>query len=293
MNIYSPEQPISLSQTESFQGEFYVKRDDLIHPFVSGNKWRKLKHYLQLAKERNLHHLITFGGPWSNHLLATACAGAIHGLKTTGVVRGEPVNNPVLTMCQLYGMRLRFISRGEYREKEAYFENNFNPDEALFINEGGSGEEGLVGCKEIINELNQPYDHIICAAGTGTTAAGVLSQLIATKQDTQLHVIPVLKGKGYMEGEIRRLLKVDSKQLKIHEEYHFGGYAKSTKELLDFIASFCRQTGILIEPVYTGKAFYAAVDLMNKGAFSPKSKVLLLHTGGLTGILGKYQDFTF
>lgn len=293
MNIYSPEQPINLSQTESFQGEFYVKRDDLIHPFVSGNKWRKLKHYLQLAKERNLHHLITFGGPWSNHLLATACAGAIHDLKTTGVVRGEPVNNPVLTMCQLYGMRLRFISRGEYREKEAYFENNFNPDEALFINEGGSGEEGLVGCKEIINELNQPYDHIICAAGTGTTAAGVLSQLIATKQDTQLHVIPVLKGKGYMEGEIRRLLKVDSKQLKIHEEYHFGGYAKSTKELLDFIASFCRQTGILIEPVYTGKAFYAAVDLMNKGAFSPKSKVLLLHTGGLTGILGKYQDFTF
>jgi len=293
MNIYSPEQPINLSQTESFQGEFYVKRDDLIHPFVSGNKWRKLKHYLQLAKERNLHHLITFGGPWSNHLLATACAGAIHSLKTTGVVRGEPVNNPVLTMCQLYGMRLRFISRGEYREKEAYFENNFNPDEALFINEGGSGEEGLVGCKEIINELNQPYDHIICAAGTGTTAAGILSQLIATKQDTQLHVIPVLKGKGYMEGEIRRLLKVDSKQLKIHEEYHFGGYAKSTKELLDFIASFCRQTGILIEPVYTGKAFYAAVDLMNKGAFSPKSKVLLLHTGGLTGILGKCQDFTF
>src|SRR5699024_2319350 len=194
MNIYSPEQPISLSQTESFQGEFYVKRDDLIHPFVSGNKWRKLKHYLQLAKERNLHHLITFGGPWSNHLLATACAGAIHGLKTTGVVRGEPVNNPVLTMCQLYGMRMRFISRSEYREKEAYFENNFNPDEALFINEGGSGEEGLVGCKEIINELNKPYDHIICAAGKGTTAAGVLSQLIATKLEKQLHVIHVYNG---------------------------------------------------------------------------------------------------
>src|SRR5699024_6708758 len=155
MNIYSPEQPINLSQTESFQGEFYVKRDDLIHPFVSGNKWRKLKHYLQLAKERNLHHLITFGGPWSNHLLATACAGAIHDLKTTGVVRGETVNQPILTKCEFYGMRQMFIFRGGYREKESYFEINFNLDEALFFNVGGSGEEGLAGCKEIISELIQ------------------------------------------------------------------------------------------------------------------------------------------
>ena len=277
----------------SFRGKtLFVKRDDLIDPFVSGNKWRKLKYILQDAAEKNKNHLITFGGAYSNHLLATAAAAAKNHLKATAFVRGEMVNNPTLALCKLFGMQLQFTDRESYRNKTDLFEKHYSNDNSVyFIDEGGASKEAIIGCAEIIDELLEDFDYIFCAAGTGTTAAGLLKGINKHQLPTQLHVIPVLKGGDFIRDEIANY-ESDLSKLHLHLDYHFGGYAKTTPELITFIKDFTSSTGILLDPIYTGKMCYAIFNLMEKGIIEKDAKILMLHTGGLFGILGKIDQFS-
>ena len=270
----------------------FVKRDDMIHPFISGNKWRKLKYLLRDAEKLNQDHLVTFGAAYSNHLLATACAGAKFGFQTTGFVRGEELKNETLTLCRLFGMRLKFIDRESYRHKKELFDQHYQDNtKAYFIDEGGAGALAIKGCAELTHELPEIYDHIFCAAGTGTTASGIIKGLIEQSIPTITHVIPVLKGADFLRTEIE--LNSGNNSFEFHTGYHFGGYAKTSDELLTFIKDFCSSYGILIEPVYTGKMFFSLFDLISKDHFKPGSKILTIHTGGLSGISGMINRINF
>jgi 1-aminocyclopropane-1-carboxylate deaminase len=282
MQIYSP---IHLLDYKG-ASEISVKRDDLIDPFISGNKWRKLKYTLAAVLTSQKKHLVTFGGAYSNHLIATAACAARNNLKATAFVRGEPVTNEMLGLCRLFGMELIFVDRESYRNKRELFAQYFEEDEeAYFIDEGGASEEAVNGCAEIIDELSITYDYIFCAAGTGTTAAGLLRGLNKAKLNTELHVIPVLKNGDFIKEEISTYEK-DIQKLLLHTAYHFGGYAKTTPELISFVKDFTASTGVLIDPVYTAKMFYAIYDLMSKNKLKDDAKILAIHTGGLLGILG-------
>jgi 1-aminocyclopropane-1-carboxylate deaminase len=270
--------------------QLFIKRDDMIHPFISGNKWRKLKYILQEAKELQKKHLVTFGGVHSNHLLATACAAAKFGFKSTGIVRGEYVESPTIFLSQLFGMQLIFEDRESYHDKYGLFKKHFNHNpKAFFIDEGGSGSLGAKGCSELIDELPGVYDHIFCAAGTGTTAAGILLGISSKSLNTKMHVVPILKGADFLKQDIDNLVKGTS--FEFHPAYHFGGYAKTSDELLEFIKDFVSSTGILIDPVYTGKLLFAIYDLISKDYFVKGSRILMVHTGGTTGILGMASRF--
>ncbi|WP_295773451.1 pyridoxal-phosphate dependent enzyme [uncultured Mucilaginibacter sp.] len=269
----------------------FIKRDDMIHPLISGNKWRKLKYTLQKAHSLGKMHLVTFGGAFSNHLLATASAAAKFGFKCTAFVRGEDVQNDTLFLCRLHGMKLIFTNRDSYRNKTQLFEEHFGDDKAAyFIDEGGACAEGVQGCAELISELPLVYQHIFCACGTGTTAAGIIKGLYENLLPTHFHAIPVLKNGGFMRDEINRFLNFDA-DYNLHTDYHFGGYAKTTPDLVDFLQSFTSSTGILIEPVYTAKMLYALLDLAAKDAFEPGSNILAIHSGGLFGLLGMKKKF--
>ena len=291
LEFYSPVQQIRDSLFEEKEVEVFIKRDDLIHPFISGNKWRKLKYILHKARLEEKNHLVTFGGAYSNHLLATACAAAKFGFQTTGIVRGEPVQNDLLLLCRLFGMNLIFSSRESYRDKPTLFHNYFGSDPtAFFIDEGGAGVDALRGCAELITELEDEYDHIFCASGTGTTIAGIISGLQQQQSTTKIHSVPVLKNAGFMKNEILQYFD-QAPNFELHLDYHFGGYAKTTPELLKFIQTFASSKGILLDPVYTGKMFYALYDLIKENYFLPGSKILAIHTGGLFGILGMSEKF--
>jgi len=266
--------------------DLWIKRDDLIDPYISGNKWRKLKYILQDAAEKGKNHLVTFGGAYSNHLVATAAAAARSGLQATAFVRGEKVLNEMLLLCQLYGMNLIFTDRESYRDKQRCFEQHFAGDiSAYFINEGGASAEAVKGCAEIIAELPQDLDHLFCAAGTGTTAAGLLQGIRDAGLKTKLHVIPVLKGADFIRDDIQKYVP-ETASLILHTGYHFGGYAKTQPALLRFIRDFSAGHGILIDPVYTAKMFFAIEDLAAQHYFQSHEKIAALHTGGLLGIMG-------
>lgn len=291
LDIYSPVQQIENKLFAEKGLQVFIKRDDLIHPIISGNKWRKLKYVLQKAQAQNKTHLVTFGGAYSNHLLATAAAAAKFGFKATGIIRGEEVQNDTLFLCKLHGMQLLFTDRESYRDKQALFQKFFADDEqAFFIDEGGASAEGAKGVSELVQELPQPYDHIFCACGTGTTAAGIINGLTAADLPTQFNAIPVLKNGGFMRDEINRFL-TSAANYTLHLDYHFGGYGKTTPELIQFIKQFVAETGILIEPIYTGKMLYAIYDLAAKDHFAPGSKILAIHSGGIWGLLGMKDKF--
>lgn len=293
-DFHSPIERLHLPAFNENQIEVHIKRDDLIHPFISGNKWRKLKYSLEEALALEKSHLVTFGGAWSNHLVATACAGAKFGFRATGFVRGEEVSNPVLKLCKLFGMDLHFVSREAYRDKHQLYENFPKTHESTyFVDEGGRSKLGLLGCTGIIEELAENYDHIFCACGTGTTVAGLATGVLRKGLQTKVHGVPVLKNGDFLYEDIQLLNpEINRSRVTLHTEYHFGGYARSTNELDKFIANFCAQTGILIEPVYTGKLLFAVENLIREHYFPSGSRVLVIHTGGLTGILGNLLSNT-
>ena len=269
----------------------YLKRDDLIHPLISGNKWRKLKYLLEDALLQQKNHLVTFGGAFSNHLLATAAAGAAFSFKTSGFVRGEAASNDTLFMCSLLGMKLIFTDRNSYQYKQELFSANFSDDpEAYFIDEGGASALAACGCSELVDELDEKYDHLFCACGTGTTAAGIINGLIKNNLSTRFHAVPVFKDADWMQQDIEKYLLKEA-SFQVHANYGFGGYAKTTSELIAFIKKFTASTGILIDPVYTGKMLYAVYDLAQKDYFLPGSKILAIHTGGIFGLLGMKNKF--
>jgi 1-aminocyclopropane-1-carboxylate deaminase len=271
----------------------FIKRDDMIHPLISGNKWRKLKYLLQEAHALGKKHLVTFGGAYSNHLLATAAAAARYGFKSTGIVRGEEVNNDTLFLCRIHGMHLIFVDRDSYRRKPDLFEQHFGNDiSAFFIDEGGASPQAVKGCSELVDELPVVYNHLFCACGTGTTAAGIITGLQQQYLQTLFHGIPVFKNGDFMRQEIDRYLTFEA-SYNIHTSYHFGGYAKTTPQLIEFIKEFIASTGILIEPVYTGKMLYAIFELASQNYFAAGSNILAIHSGGLFGLLGMKEKFNF
>lgn len=291
LDFYSPVQPIADPLFAEKGIEVFIKRDDMIHPIISGNKWRKLKYVLQQARQQGKNHLVTFGGAYSNHLLATAGAAARFGFKSTGFVRGEEVQNDTLFMCRLHGMQLIFTDRESYRDKPAIFSKHFADDaDAFFIDEGGASPEAAKGCSELVSELTEPYDHIFCACGTGTTAAGIINGIAQHQLQTRFNAVPVFKNGGFIKEEIDQYLTAPI-DYDLHLNYHFGGYSKTTPELIAFIKAFVAQQGILIEPVYTGKMLYAIYDLATKDHFPTGSRILAIHTGGIWGLLGMKEKF--
>jgi 1-aminocyclopropane-1-carboxylate deaminase len=254
----------------------FVKRDDLIHPIISGNKWRKLREYIQIAQYNGHKHIISFGGAYSNHLYALAYAGNELGISTTGIIRGHELtseSNHYLTQMKKWGMDLIFLERSAYQEKmipEGIKQNN-----SLIIAEGGFGELAITGIAEIIKELgSERYDHIFCPVGTGTTYLG----LCKSKQKSSIHGILTLNNLTEIESN-SELLGIPLENL--HSDYIFGKYANQPKELVDYCNTFSEKHQIKIEPIYTGKMFYGLYDLINKDSFQPGSKLLALHTGGI------------
>jgi 1-aminocyclopropane-1-carboxylate deaminase len=291
LQFHSPIEQIKHPFYQQKQVNVFIKRDDLIHPFISGNKWRKLKYLLHQALAKQQQHLVTFGGAYSNHLLATACAAAKFGFKSTGFVRGEPVQNDTLMLCKLFGMELIFVNRGNYNNKQKLFQDHFAHDrQAFFIDEGGASIEATDGCAELIDELGIAYDHIFCACGTGTTLAGIIKGLEKKTLHTQVHGVPVFKNGNFIRKEVLKYFDY-TPAFDLHLDYHFGGYAKSKPELIKFIQTFASTTGILLDPIYTGKLGYAIHDLIQQDHFSPESSILMIHTGGLFGLLGMSNKF--
>jgi len=266
----------------------YVKRDDLIHPEISGNKLRKLKYNLEEMKKQGKKGILTFGGAYSNHLLATASICKSVGCESMGLVRGEELNpssNSTLLRCTELGMELQFITREKYRKRgDTEYINELhltNPD-LLMVPEGGANNNGVLGCREIMTETPNDYDSVFVAQGTTATSCGIL---LALHSKTTLHVVPVLKGFESLEEMSQITSAADNwnqltKQVMVHSNYHFGGYGRYTKELLQFIQKVYGQTKLPLDPVYSGKAFYALWNEIKLGNLN-KKRILFIHTGGL------------
>ncbi len=283
---------------ESYPGniKLYIKREDLIHPLVSGNKWRKLKYNMIEAHKMGFLNVLTFGGAFSNHIYATAAAGAACGINTIGVIRGEILEplNSTLSQAVDWGMQLVAVSREEYRNKSApdflaKLKSRFG--KFYLIPEGGSNTLALKGCAEIA-AISQKFDYWCVSCGTGGTLAGLLSGL---SRKEKVIGFSALKGGTFLEKDIRALLtnaKVKTHiQWELNHEYHFGGYAKITRELLGFINEFKDRYKILLDPIYTGKMMFGVIDLINNGCFPADSNILAIHTGGLQGITGIEEKY--
>ena len=266
----------------------YIKREDLIHPFVSGNKFRKLKYNLLEAKTQNKDTLLTFGGAFSNHIAAVAYAGKDKGFKTIGIIRGDELRdkiseNPTLQFAENCGMQFEFVSREEYRLKgENHFLEKLKMKFGDFylIPEGGTNELAIKGCEEILTENDADFDFICCAVGTSGTISGIINSVL---DHQKVLGFPSLKG-DFLQDEIRNF--VETQNWELITGYHFGGYGKVSEELIAFINQFYAETKIPLDPIYTGKMVFGVIDLISENYFPANSKILLIHTGGIQGIQG-------
>ncbi|MEZ4956858.1 MAG: pyridoxal-phosphate dependent enzyme [Saprospiraceae bacterium] len=299
-NKTSPIQEIHPAVFTQNSLQLFLKRDDLLHPHISGNKWRKLKYNLLEANRLGYSKLLTFGGAYSNHLAATAAAGNEYNFSTMGIVRGEKVLplNPTLKYAELCGMELKFVCRSNFRNKSqnAILEDlEIDPNMYFVLPEGGSNCLAINGVAEIVAELKSQLptlpDYICCACGTGATLAGISAGM--SDAGTALG-IPILKG-NFMQNEVEVFLqKCSQKPLsnwQAIDGYHFGGYAKFKPELIEFINQFKTDFGIPLDPIYTGKLAFALFDLARKGFFKKGSTIVMVHTGGLQGIAGFNERF--
>jgi 1-aminocyclopropane-1-carboxylate deaminase len=257
----------------------YTLRTDKIHPVISGNKWFKLKYYLQQAQAQNKKYLLTFGGAYSNHIVATAAACKQIGLKSVGIIRGEKPKHESHTLrdARDYGMELFFISRDDYKNKK--LPENFSSNDYYMVREGGYGDWGAAGAADIFYE-KEKFDTVCCAVGTGTMMAGLIN---AKNKNSEILGISVLKNNHSLEAEVRQLLLNKNETINIIHDYHFGGYAKYNQVLIDFMNHLYESTAIPTDFVYTGKLFYAVNDLIEKKYFARGSNILVIHCGGLQG----------
>lgn len=284
------------SVIEQLRKKEYISRDrhvdvlrlDKLHPIVSGNKRFKLEGHLRQALISPNSTIITFGGAWSNHIVATAYAAQQLGLRSIGIIRGERPDQLSATLSDAitYGMTLNFISRKEYSQKDqpAFLQQLTGKyPGAYIIPEGGGGEAGILGCSEILRHIDsKSYTHILCAIGTGATFLGLLR---AATPGQEIIGIPVLKGIYSLkdiDGD-KYLNPEQSARGRILPDYHFGGYARHPQQLLDFMNRFYHETGIPSDIVYTGKLFYALDDTISLDLYPPHSRLLVIHSGGLQG----------
>jgi 1-aminocyclopropane-1-carboxylate deaminase len=259
-----------------------VLRLDKIHPVISGNKWFKLKYYLKDAADNHKTTLVTFGGAFSNHIVATAAAGQLSGYKTTGIIRGEKPKqlSPTLTDAAGLNMQLVFINREDYREKKIPFSLT---NDMQLIPEGGQGPVGVKGAEEILDRCDKNiYTHICCATGTSTMMAGLINS--SAEQQQVIGVSSMKNNKGLWNEIKKQLSKENSvRNFELLHDYHFGGYAKYEDELITFMNEFFSQTGIPLDFVYTAKLFFAIADKAKKDFFPRQSRILIVHSGGLQG----------
>ena len=261
-----------------------ILRDDLIHPIVCGNKWRKLKYAIEFIKANQLETIVTFGGAYSNHVIATAFAGKAFNIQTVAFIRGDEVRrlNHYEQLAIDCGMTLHHVERTAYKDKHALFNQYFgNDSKAFFLDEGGNHPLALKGCAEILDELKTEYDYIILPLGTGTTMEGLVKGVIEKKLNTKILGISSLKNNFELDF---RLEHYSTKYWYVFHDYHRGKYAKSDDDLKKFIAHFKQETGVPIETVYTGKMMMAVADLIQQNYFKPTDKILLVHTGGLLNV---------
>ncbi|GGE42877.1 1-aminocyclopropane-1-carboxylate deaminase [Psychroflexus planctonicus] len=270
--------------------ELWLKREDEIHPVISGNKFRKLKYSLLKAQKEGKTKLLTFGGAFSNHIAATAEAARLCGLESIGIIRGDELaknfpeilkENATLAYAHQNGMQFYFETRENYRKKDspeqlANYQTMFG--EVYVIPEGGTNALAIQGCKEIINEEDASFDVICCSSGTGGTVAGLIEA--STKQQ-QVLAFSALKG-DFLNQEISKWTKKENWKLNI--DFHFGGYAKVSADLIRFINSFYASYQIPLDPIYTGKMLFGVFQLIKSGFFSENTRILAIHTGGLQGV---------
>ncbi len=273
----------------------FILREDLIHPEISGNKWRKLKYNIQEAKRNNSDTILTFGGAYSNHIAATSSAGKHYGLKTIGIIRGEETLplNPTLQLAKDNGMFFKYVSREEYKNKnsEAFLKllqqefGNF-----YLVPEGGSNAFAVKGCTEIINNIKIDFDVICAACGTGGTIAGIIAST-----DKQVLGFPALKGGGFLKEDISKLLnnysnhynaKIENDNWELITAYHFGGYAKIKSELIEFVQQFKKKHQIPLDLIYTGKMLFGLFDMIKNSNQLDNKIIIAVHTGGLQGNKG-------
>jgi len=273
----------------------FVLRLDKFHPEIGGNKYFKLKYNLQKAKEQHCDTLLSFGGAFSNHIAALAAASKEYGFKTIGVIRGEELNpdsNPTLKQASENGMHLYFVTRDQYalKENETFIGKlKAGLGDFFLIPEGGSNAQALKGCMEIKELIPFDFNYIVTACGTGGTIAGISLSL---NEGQKVIGIPVLKGAGFLKEDVTKLKRLyfeeygskeEKDNIEFEFDYHFGGYAKTTAELLNFKTTFEEETGISIDRIYTAKMLYALYDLIKKDRFPKGSTIVALHTGGLQG----------
>lgn len=275
-----------------------IKREDELHPIVSGNKFRKLKYNVLEALKQQKKVLLTFGGAYSNHIAAAATAGKYYGIPTVGVIRGEELaakmpellqRNPTLAQAVSEGMHLKFVSREAYRSKTtpeflAALQEEFG--NYYLVPEGGTNTLAVKGCEEILIEEDKKFHYICAAVGTGGTLSGIINAAEATQ-----HILgfPALKG-DFLQAELKQFVTDNTKQYRLISEYHFGGYAKWNDALISFINAFKLATSIPLEPIYTGKMLFGLFDMIAKDQFKPGTRILVVHTGGLQGIAGINQQ---
>ncbi|NAS14376.1 1-aminocyclopropane-1-carboxylate deaminase/D-cysteine desulfhydrase [Poritiphilus flavus] len=281
-------QKIQLPILEQKSISLQIKREDLLYPALSGNKYRKLKYNLLSAREQGHEQLLTFGGAYSNHIAATARAGKDNGIKTIGIIRGEELvsaweQNPTLKKARQDGMQFKFVSRTTYRERhDPAFHARLRAEFGKYylLPEGGTNELAIRGCEEILSDEDKEFNVVCCSVGTGGTLAGIVN----SSWEHQLILgFPALAG-DFLNKDIRKFTAGNNWELQ--QDYHFGGYARVNKELVLFINNFYSQTKIPLDPVYTGKMMFGILDLIRKDFFAAHTKILAIHTGGLQGIDG-------
>jgi len=290
----SPLQQLQSPFLEQAGIRLFVKRDDLIHPQFGGNKWRKLKYNLVHARQNQFDTLLTFGGAWSNHIYATAAAAKHFGFNSIGIIRGEKHTplNATLSFAESCGMQLHYVSRDEYRQKhEAPYLEKLKQQfgNVYILPEGGSNALAMKGCEEIVSEINDeiddPFDVICCASGTGATLAGMVK---AIKPGQSAIGFSALKGGEFLKNEVKTFLnsKHPDTNWRIETSFHFGGYAKINDELIHFMRQFQSEYGFALDAVYTGKMFYGLFKLIKAKTFKPGTTIVALHSGGLQGNKG-------
>jgi len=279
-------EPIRISNT--YGVDLFLKREDNIHPIISGNKYRKLKYNIEAAKKQGRKTILTFGGAFSNHIAAVAAVGKAFNFKTIGVIRGDELadkieSNPTLMYAKSCGMTFKFISRALYREKQnplvikkilKGFSNYY------FVPEGGTNDLAIKGCEEILNQYDKNFNFVCCSVGTGGTISGIIN---SSNNNQYVLGFPALKG-SFLKEDISKFVR--KKNWNIITDYHFGGYGKVDVDLINFINQFKEDNNIQLDPVYTGKMMFGIYELLKKDYFPKGSKVLAIHTGGLQGIVG-------
>jgi 1-aminocyclopropane-1-carboxylate deaminase/D-cysteine desulfhydrase-like pyridoxal-dependent ACC family enzyme len=296
-NNTAPVQEIRDDRLEKKGIRLLVKREDLLHPLVSGNKMRKMKYNLLEAKKSGKSMILTFGGAYSNHIHATAAVGKLFGFSTIGIIRGEEYEklNPTLRFAIQQGMELIYVERKQYRERNTMDfleEIRLRFPDAYILPEGGSNVLAVKGCVEIVKGIQVDFDVIGSCCGTGGTLAGIISGL---NGEMKVLGFPVLKGGEFLNREIHDLVHSychsEFNNWQLIQNYHFGGYAKYSQSLLDFINRFKREHGIQLDPVYTGKLLFGLYDMVDKHEFPRGTTLMALHTGGLQGIDGFNERF--